>query len=182
MEQQIIVNNQITLTPFLETDKPNLVRFLNDPVVYANTLKVPHPYGEKEAEDWLRLVQEIRNKLGQETNWSVRHRAEGVIGGIGRFAQTGLDGHADEIGYWLAAPFRGQGLMTAVVSTYCDWLFTHTRLVRIEAGVYTHNPASKRVLEKAGFEQEGIARKKICKDGRLLDLYLMARIKADGSR
>ena len=40
---QIIVNEQIVLAPFQPEDKAALIRYLNDPVLYANTLKVPNP-------------------------------------------------------------------------------------------------------------------------------------------
>ena len=99
------------------------------------------------------------------------------MGSIGRVAQTGVAGHSDEIGYWLGTPFRGKGIMSAVALVFSNWLFETSPLVRLEARAFPHNPASIRVLEKAGFEKEGYARKKFIKDGGYLDSVLMARIK-----
>lgn len=177
MEYRIPVNEQISLTPFEPDDKPNLVHYLNDIVIYQNTLKVPHPYTDKDAEEWFALIEQVRQRHGPGGNWVIRHQHNGLIGGIGRFFDSGSDGHCDEIGYWLAAPFRGKGLATQVVTAFTQWLFANTPLVRIEAHVYPHNPASARVLEKSGFQQEGYLRKKHWKDGQPRDSLLFAKIK-----
>lgn len=178
MAETIRISELMALTPFQAADKGNLVRYLNDPLIFQNTLKIPYPYTEADADWWLEHVAELRNQHGATTNWALRHREEGVIGSIGCFLHTGLDGHRDEIGYWLAEPFRGQGAMTKVVQVFCDAMFLERpELVRIEAKVHSYNPASARVLEKAGFEREGFARKHTMKNGKLIDVILMARIR-----
>ena len=53
MTENIIVNEHISLTPFLKSDKPNLIRYLNDPVIYKNTLRIPSPYTEADADAWI---------------------------------------------------------------------------------------------------------------------------------
>ncbi len=176
---QITVNAEIALTPFQPEDKPTLVQYLNDPVLYQNTLTVPSPYTAHDADDWLSRVEARRLDFGMETDWVIRRHAFELMGGIGRFVKSGVEGHSDEIGYWLAAPFRGQGIMSAVVVAYCNWLFENTPLVRIEANAFPFNPASIRVLEKSGFDKEGYARKKHCKNGQFIDSVLMAKIKTD---
>ena len=178
MTENIIVNEHISLTPFLESDKPNLIRYLNDPVIYKNTLRIPSPYTEADADAWITASQEKVAENGRSFNWTIRHATHGLIGGTGAFVRTGIDGHLDEIGYWLAEPFRGQGIMTEVTIQHCKWLFeTRPALVRIEAKVHADNPASVRVLEKAGFEREGFARKFAVKDGAYIDVFLLAKIR-----
>lgn len=177
MEDIIRIDSSIRLTSFVPEDKPCLLWYLNDREIYNNTLRIPHPYTAVDADEWLSFTRACRNQYGIETQWAIRHDHDGLIGGIGRFVHSGLHGHVDEIGYWLAAPYRGRGLMTTVVAAVCAWLFDATPLVRIEAKVFPHNPASVRVLEKAGFEREGYARKLHLKDGVLLDSILLARIK-----
>lgn len=178
MEEKIQISVPLCLTPSEPGDKHNLVQYLNDPVVYKNTLRIPFPYTEADAVQWLKQARESREEHGRTHKWSLRHTEFGLIGGIGAFLQTGVEGHLDEIGYWLGAPFRGQGIMTEVVRVYTDWLFeTRPALARIEAKVHVDNPASARVLEKAGFEREGIARKHSIKNGELLDVILYAKIR-----
>lgn len=177
MEEKIIVNDLISLTEFRQEDKLNLLRYLNDPVIYQNTLTIPNPYTEADADKWLETTRANREKYGRLTNWAIRHREAGLIGGIGSFVHTGIEGHRDEIGYWLAAPFRGQGIMTEVVRKLSDYWFETRPLVRIEAWVFSHNPASARLLEKAGFQREGFGRKFAMKDGAYLDAILMAKVR-----
>lgn len=177
MENKIIINDSISLTDFFSGDKSNLLRYMNDPVVYNNTLSIPSPYMEADAEKWFEIVAEKKDKYGMLVNWAVRDSVLGVIGGIGSFMHTGKDGHKDEIGYWLAEPLRGQGLMTEIIGRFSDYLFETRPLVRIEAWVFAHNPASARVLEKNGFEKEGYARKYARKNGVFLDAILYAKIK-----
>ena len=167
--------NDIRLSAFERSDKPNLLLYMNDPVLYANTLRVPHPYTEADADTWLDLMEKEYALYGKTINWAIRSAEHGVIGGIGAFLNGGFDSHRDEIGYWLAEPFRGKGIMTAVVIQFCQYLYdSRPALVRIEAGVFAHNLASVRVLEKAGFEKEGFAKKLHVKKGEYLDSILMA--------
>ncbi len=84
--------------------------------------------------------------------------------------------HRAEIGYWLAKPFWGQGIKTAVVRKVCQYAFEEFGLVKIIANVNATNPASARVLEKCGFEQEGYLRNHFLKDGQFLGVLLYARL------
>ena len=67
--------------------------------------------------------------------------------------------------------------MTAVVQRVCQHAFAEFGLVKITAHVFTHNPASARVLEKCGFVQEGLLRKQFVKDGKFIDVKLFALLK-----
>lgn len=178
MEEKIPVRGHLVLSPFESGDKPNLIRYLNDPFITDNTLNIPSPYTAADADWWLNLVREQREQYGTTLNWAIWHSQHGAIGSIGCFLRTGLEGHSDEIGYWLATPFRGQGIMTEAVKALCAWLFeTRPNLARLEAKVHAYNPASARVLEKAGFEREGYLRKAVLKNGKLIDVILLARIR-----
>jgi RimJ/RimL family protein N-acetyltransferase len=86
-----------------------------------------------------------------------------------------------EIGYWLAKPYWGQGIMTDVVRLACDFALAEWKRVRIIAHVFDFNRASARVPEKNGFEFEGLLRKHHRKDGALLNsrLYTLVKQKTD---
>ena len=64
--------------------------------------------------------------------------------------------------------------MTAVVRRVCRHAFEDFGLAKITAHVFSHNPASARVLEKCGFQQEGLLRKHFLKDGSFIDARLFA--------
>jgi ribosomal-protein-alanine N-acetyltransferase len=81
------------------------------------------------------------------------------------------------LGYWMGAPYAGQGYMTAAVGALTPFAFGTLRLHRIEAACIPGNAASIRLLEKTGFQREGFARQYLCIDGVWQDHVLYARLK-----
>jgi [ribosomal protein S5]-alanine N-acetyltransferase len=81
---------------------------------------------------------------------------------------------AGSIGYWVGARFAGQGYMSEAVRSVVPFAFDRLRLHRLEAACLGSNTASVRVLEKAGFQREGIARKYLKINGRWQDHMLFA--------
>lgn len=86
---------------------------------------------------------------------------------------------AGSIGYWIGQPFAHKGYMTAAVRALLPFCFDTLRLHRLEAACIPTNAASKRLLEKAGFQQEGYARRYLCINGQWQDHLLYARLKDD---
>ena len=173
---KILVNDQIHLSEFHVSDRDALVAHLNDRDIYERTLRIPFPYTEADADSWLALDNKITSQQGQPVHWAIR-LGEALIGGCGfEGIQVGKS-HRAEVGYWLAKPFWGRGIMTAVVRRVCQHAFEELGLEKISAHVFAHNPASARVLEKCGFQQEGFLRKHYRKDGQLLDARLFALLR-----
>ena len=85
-----------------------------------------------------------------------------------------------EIGYWLSEQHWGKGIMTEVVRVLGRHAFEDYELERVYANVYDYNPASARVLQKAGFELEGRARNAGRKNGRLMDVFTYGKIRREG--
>jgi len=81
------------------------------------------------------------------------------------------------MGYWLGEEFWGRGLATRAVTAAAGWAFDHYKLARVYAFVFTHNVASIRVLEKSGFEREGLLRRSAIKNGVVIDQYLFAKVR-----
>lgn len=173
----LIIDHEITLTKFSVADKPLLIKYLDDEEIYNNTLLLSFPYTEKDADWWLERT-EVLHETGKQLDWVIRKNNE-LIGAINRKELYGEDAHKDEIGYWLARPYRGQGIMTKVVSTFCAYLIRQKGLIRIEAPVFTHNVASVRVLKKNGFAFEGTLRKFHKKGIQLLDSDVYALLSED---
>jgi len=166
--------SELYLAPFQDGDQAQLIRYLNEEIITRNTLAMPSPYRQKEADEWIALVEKHQAEYGVDTHWGIRHQKEGLIGGIGNMFKNGKDAHVDEIGYWLAVPFHGRGWMTAVVSRYIRYMQEEFGILRIEANVFDYNPASARVLEKAGFQKEGYRPKLYRKDDQYIDGILYA--------
>jgi RimJ/RimL family protein N-acetyltransferase len=172
---RLAVNERIHLSDIRESDKPAFVRLLNDREIYDRTLRIPFPYSAADAGRYLVVVEAATAKHGHPTQFAIRDESEELIGCLGFDAL--VDGHRAEIGYWLAPPYRGGGIMTDVVRAACEFAVAKWELVRITAHVFGFNQASARVLEKNGFELEGTLRKHIKKDGRLIDAKLYALVK-----
>jgi RimJ/RimL family protein N-acetyltransferase len=173
----IEVNDQVHLSEFQASDKDALIKHLNDPDIYARTLRIPFPYADADADDWLALVARTTEQQGRPVQWAIRSGDDALIGGCGFDGFQVGKSHRAEVGYWLAKPFWGRGIMTAVVRRVCRHAFEEFGLVKITAHVFPHNPASARVLEKSGFQEEGYLRKHFLKDGKFLDGRLFALLR-----
>jgi RimJ/RimL family protein N-acetyltransferase len=169
---KIFVNDRIHLAEIRSQDKVAYLEHLKEKEIYDHTLRIPFPYTEADADQWLALVAKSTQEHGQPVNWAICNEADALIGGIGFEGLTIGTSHRAEIGYWLAKPYWGRGIMTAVVKKACAYAFAEWNLVKITAHVFTTNPASARVLEKCGFEREGYLKKHYRKDGRLIDAWL----------
>ena len=62
------------------------------------------------------------------------------------------------------------------MSAFSEYAFANYALARLEARVFSWNPASARVLEKCGFAQEALLRDRIFKDGQLIGEYVYAKM------
>jgi RimJ/RimL family protein N-acetyltransferase len=85
--------------------------------------------------------------------------------------------HSAIIGYGIHKDFRGRGLATKAVKLLTDYGFKKLKLKRISGYCRTFNKASARVLEKCGYQLEGILRKNKFKNGKYLDDMVWARVK-----
>jgi ribosomal-protein-alanine N-acetyltransferase len=176
---KLVVNDQVHLSEFRSSDKDALVAHLNDRDIYDRTLRIPSPYAEQDAADWLALVAKVTEQQGRPVQWAIRSADDALIGGCGFDGFQAGKSHRAEVGYWLAKPFWGRGVMTAVVQRLCRHAFEGLGLVKLTAHVFPHNPASARVLEKCGFQEEGFLRKHFLKDGRFIDARLFALLRGE---
>ncbi|MBK8846833.1 MAG: GNAT family N-acetyltransferase [Bacteroidetes bacterium] len=178
---KIVINQDLALVSPDRHSISWLVKYLNDGDIYTNTLKIPKDYGRNDALKFFNFCKRQHSKIGMENNLMVLHQPSGeIIGGIGSWLKYGIDAHKDEIGYWLAKPYRNKGYTTVVVKNYCHYLFEkRPSLERIEAGIFLHNIASQKVLSKCGFSYEGIMRNEALKDGMLHDTAWYSLLRQD---
>jgi RimJ/RimL family protein N-acetyltransferase len=92
-----------------------------------------------------------------------------AVGGIGIHPKSDVRCRSAEIGYWLSESYWGQGIVTDAVSALVPVAFGRYNIVRLQAGIFSNNPASMRVLEKCGFTREAVHKNAIWKNGRSLD-------------
>ncbi len=83
------------------------------------------------------------------------------------------------IGYWAGVPYQNMGYMSEAVRAMQYYVFQELLLHRIEAASMPENRASQRVLEKSGFQKEGLAREYLRIEGRWRDHILYSFISDD---
>ena len=161
------------LRPFDMPDVPGLLKHANNAKIAMNLRDgFPHPYTEKDAVNWIRMVMDNRADLilAIEVNGE-------ACGGIGLHGGKDVYRFNAEIGYWLSERHWGKGIISEAVRFVVDHGFTHHKWTRIHAGVFSSNPASMRVLEKCGFTREAIFRKSVLKGGNYLDEHVYSILK-----
>lgn len=87
-----------------------------------------------------------------------------------------------ELGYWIARAHWGRGIASEAVRALVDHAFDVLALERVFAHHFLWNPASGRVLEKAGLRREGLLRGHVQKDGVAVDNVLYGLARADRGR
>ena len=146
--------------PVLETDRlvlraPRLgdaktvAMLANDRRIAENTARIPFPYKVADAKDW---VAGANQREGEETY--VVMLADGTL--IGACGLELRDGSVPEIGYWLGVTYWGKGYATEAVRALIDRAFGDLDHPALQAGARVTNPASRRVLEKCGFQWTGV--------------------------
>jgi len=160
------------LRPWRVDDLGDLVRHANSRAVWLGVRdRFPHPYTREVGQAWLsRMTTEDPPSALAITV------ADEAVGGIGAMLGSDVNRHTAEVGYWLGEAYWGRGLATAALSGFLPWAAHAFGLVRFVGHVFSSNPASMRVLEKCGFEREGVLRKHCLKDGRYLDEHLFGRL------
>jgi RimJ/RimL family protein N-acetyltransferase len=137
---------------------------------------IPHPYSLQDAEQWIATA----SNQSPETHFAVAIDdivVGGIRIGIGNPGPLGARKHSGEIGYWLGEPLWGRGIMSEAVQALSEWAFRELGLVRLHAAVFARNPASARVLAKAGYEYEGRMRACYFRDGEYIDGLLYAKVR-----
>jgi len=133
----------------------------------------PHPYG---IEDATRFIHAARQRV-PPSFFAIEFGGR-VAGGIGYTLHSDVERIGAEIGYWLGYEFWGKGIATQALRLVTHHAFaSNPELRRLYAVPYSTNPASARVLEKAGYRLEGTLRQSAIKDGCVLDQWMYAIVR-----
>lgn len=163
----------LRIRPWRRDDLDALLRYANNPKIASNLRdQFPHPYTRRDGLDYLNYVRSMETPM----SFAIECGSE-AIGGIGYRMGTDIARLSAEMGYWLGEPFWGRGITTRAVTASSDWAFDAYKIIRIYAMAFSHNVASMRVLEKAGFQKEGVLHKSAIKNGVVLDQVMYAKLK-----
>lgn len=161
------------LRPWQPGDAPSLARYADNPRNAAGLRDAfPSPYTSEDARRFIAMA------TGPSRTIFLAIEVQGeAAGGIGIHPLDDVYRRTAEIGYWLAEPFWGKGIITDAVRAFVPVAFSQTDLVRIQAGIFSNNPASMRVLEKCGFIREAVHRNAITKNGVMMDEVMYVRFR-----
>lgn len=135
---------------------------------------LPYPYTEQDGTDYISAML----SADENETFAFAITVDGkAVGSIGVFRQVNIHRQTAELGYYLAEEYWGKGIMTEAVKQICEYVFGKSDIIRIYAEPFAYNTASCRVLEKAGFQCEGILRKNAVKNGKIVDMKMYSLIK-----
>lgn len=122
----------------------------NDRRIAENTRRLPHPYTMSDAEDFVLAIAQSAD----ENVFLIETHDRAPIGMVGLDCS---DADAPELGYWLGVDFWKQGYGTEAARAVIDHAFETLQAERLVSGARVTNPASRRILEKCGFQWTGVA-------------------------
>lgn len=141
--------------------------WLGDYDVARMTARVPHPYGEQDAEAFI--------AAGAPHRFVIEHKRSGVFLGM-----VGLQvGEICELGYWLGKPFWGRGYATEAAHRLAAYAFTALDQDQLHAGWFYDNPASGHVLAKLGARHNGSTMRQCRARGMAILCHDMLLTRAD---
>lgn len=166
---------KITLRRLEPSDKNQLTRLANNKKIWDNVRDAfGHPYSEKNAEEFIQ--RQAQNET--EKVFAIEYEGE-FCGCIGLIFQKDVYHKSAEVGYWVGEPFWGKGIATKAVELLVQYAFEDLKLIRVFAGAFEYNVGSMRVLEKNGFQKEGIAKNAVFKNNNLWDEHRYALVKKE---
>jgi ribosomal-protein-alanine N-acetyltransferase len=154
-----LATERLRLRPFARQDAPVVAELVGAWEIAAMTTSIPHPYDRSMAEEWIGTHQGSFDAGEAVTFAIVRIEDRQLVGAVG------IDVHKEqrsaEIGYWIGTPFWNRGYATEAAQAVIAYGFDGLALNRIQARHMTKNPASGRVMEKAGMTFEGVLRQSL---------------------
>lgn len=163
----------IELRPWTIADLDNLIKYGNNFNIAQNlTDAFPYPYTHAAGQKFI----EMANSKTPVSIFAICINNE-AIGRIGVHPQQDIHQKSAELGYWLAEPFWGKGIVSAAVKQMIEFAFKNFDINRLYARPFSSNIASQKVLEKCGFTLEARLKKSIYKNGVFLDELIYSIVK-----
>ena len=176
-ESVCLLAGRVCLRPVQPCDADDLAAQINDKEIAANTRTIEYPYPKERAPKWIEM-QKKNWREGKAFVFSILDAESDQFMGV-----TGLnidnENHNAELGYWLGRDYWNQGYCTEAVKLLIDFGFEKLGLHKIYAHHVSRNPASGRVLEKAGMLREGYLREQTRKWGVFEDIVVYGMLDRD---
>lgn len=141
--------------------------------------------GDLERNSFRNRVRRYQEEVQSGTGYPFfifRNRDGRLVGGITLSNVRRGVTQAGTIGYWMGAPHAGQGLMSEAVRLMIGFAFDTLRLHRLEAACIPTNSRSIHLLEKAGFQREGLFRSYLKINGTWQDHLVFSLLEDDARK
>ncbi len=172
----VLMTARLTLRPYEMSDAAEMQRLVGAPEVAYNTLRIPHPYPDGAAEEWI-ATHEQKFDERNEVVFAIALRETGEL--VGTIGLHLMPFDKAEIGYWIGVPYWGRGCATEAVGAIIRYGFEELSLNRIESNHFIRNPASGRVMEKNGMRYEGLMRQAVKKGDEYIDIKVYGILRGD---
>ncbi len=162
----MLLTERLRLRPFRLDDAACVQRLAGAREIADTTENVPHPYEDGMAEAWIASLAAARD-AGDGVTYAIERREDtALIGAI----SLKLEQASGRLGYWIGTPYWNRGYATEAAIAVINAGFRELCLDSVRATHLTRNPASGRVMQKAGMRLEHTAKRATTKRGRLEDL------------
>jgi RimJ/RimL family protein N-acetyltransferase len=144
----VLETERLTLRRPTLADAKAIASLANDRRIAENTRRLPHPYSQEHAVEFVRTTADDR----RDTAFLIEHNHAPI-------GMVGINWHepnAPELGYWLGFEHWGQGFGTEAARAVIDFFFEEFDLDHLCSGARVANPASRNILEKCGFQWSGV--------------------------
>jgi len=163
-----IKTERLLLRGFKPADAPEIQVLAGAFEIAEMTLNIPHPYLDGMAETWMDNHRKDFESGRGVVFAMIESQSEKLVGAVGLIAAMRFQ--RAELGYWVGKPFWGKGYATEASQAVLQYGFEEMQLNKINATHMARNPASGRVMQKLGMEQEGIFKQHVLKWGEYIDL------------
>lgn len=143
----VLETERLTLRQPTLADVKAIARLANDRRIAENSRRLPHPYSQDHAVDFVRAMAGTRDAA---------FLVESNFVPVGMVGVSWEEPESPELGYWLGVEHWGQGFATEAAHATIDYFFEESDLEHLFAGARVSNPASRNVLEKCGFQWSGV--------------------------
>jgi [ribosomal protein S5]-alanine N-acetyltransferase len=169
---------RLVLRPFTSADAPLIADLAGRHEIADTTATIPHPYSEGYARDFI-LRQAGLRASGKALTFAIQRREDSQLIGAGGLRDIDRENEQAELGFWIGVNHWRRGYATEGARGLLAYAFTTLELNRVYAHHMVRNPASGRVLEKAGMQREGVLRQRLKKWGVFEDVVLLAILRRD---
>jgi RimJ/RimL family protein N-acetyltransferase len=181
IDQPALETLRLRLRALQTPDAANIQQAASVRAVADTMISLPHPYPAGEAARYLARQQAERER-GLSVTYALERKADAGFTGLIELRAIEREHSQAELSFWLAVEAWGRGYMTEAVAAVVAYAFEGLGLNRLYAFHMVRNPGSGRVLEKNGFQREGLLRQRVRKWGRFEDVALWAILREDWQR